>query len=136
MSDSTFDNITTLLPPPLGRVTLLITFQFIPQIMGMLCKCDHHIKAHPYIFFPVSQLNGEEGESSFVRLFSDTTFDNIATLPLHSFESGCSIITCQFLDDPNTYIVVGTAYVFAEESEPSKVCRGSSGCASLPVIWP
>lgn len=61
---------------------------------GVTCRVPNHSRV-----FSSSQLSGEEGEESFVRLFSDTTFDCTFSFALHSFETGCSVITCQFLDD-------------------------------------
>lgn len=60
-------------------------------------------------------------ESHYVRLIDDQTFEIIATYQLDTYETGCSIITCSFADDPNVYFCVGTAYALPEENEPSKV---------------
>ncbi|KAL5731679.1 DNA damage-binding protein 1a [Ranunculus cassubicifolius] len=59
-------------------------------------------------------------ELHFVRLLDDQTFEFASTYPFDAFEYGCSIISCSFADDNNAYYCVGTAYVLAEESEPSK----------------
>ncbi|GJP48061.1 hypothetical protein CLOM_g7334 [Closterium sp. NIES-68] len=82
----------------------------------------HHEQSHSIAVttIKVSLINGEEAESHFVRLLSDQTFDQLSHLPLEPFENGCSIISCCFADDPTVYIVVGTAFAFPDEQEPTK----------------
>ncbi|KAF9588985.1 hypothetical protein IFM89_017664 [Coptis chinensis] len=66
------------------------------------------------------QSSTEESEMHFVRLLDDQTFEFISTYPLDTYEYGCSILSCTFADDSNSYYCLGTAYVLQEESEPSK----------------
>ncbi|CAI5489016.1 unnamed protein product [Closterium sp. Naga37s-1] len=82
----------------------------------------HHEQSHSIAVttIKVSLVNGEEAESHYVRLLSDQTFDQLSHLPLEPFENGCSIISCCFTDDPTAYIVVGTAFAFPDEQEPTK----------------
>ncbi|CAN6454562.1 unnamed protein product [Victoria cruziana] len=62
----------------------------------------------------------DEPEVHFVRLLDDQTFEIISSYQLDTYENGCSILSCSFSDDNNTYYCVGTAYVLPEENEPSK----------------
>lgn len=71
------------------------------------------------------QTGTDDTEMHFVRLLDDQTFDSISTYALDSYEYGCSILSCSFADDCNTYYCVGTAYVLPEENEPNKVSRPS-----------
>ncbi|XP_078433681.1 DNA damage-binding protein 1a-like [Wolffia australiana] len=66
------------------------------------------------------QTSTDDTEMNFVRLLDDQTFDFISTYALDSYEYGCSILSCSFADDNNTYYCVGTAYVLPEEPEPNK----------------
>lgn len=54
------------------------------------------------------------------RIFDQETFEVIDTLPLDSREEGLSILSTRFADDPSIYFVIGTAYVYDKEQEPSK----------------
>lgn len=38
----------------------------------------------------------------------------------HIQMQGCSLISGSFADDPTAYYILGTAYAYAEEPEPSK----------------
>ncbi|KAI4365220.1 hypothetical protein MLD38_021226 [Melastoma candidum] len=67
-----------------------------------------------------SQSNAEETEMHYIRLLDDQTFEFMSTYPLDTFEYGCSILSCSFSDDSNVYYCVGTAYVLADENEPTK----------------
>lgn len=67
-----------------------------------------------------TQVNGEEVEQNFVKLLDDQMFEIMSTFQLDMYENGCSIISCQFSDDPAVYYVVGTAYALPEETEPTK----------------
>ncbi|KAF6166099.1 hypothetical protein GIB67_023809 [Kingdonia uniflora] len=62
----------------------------------------------------------DESDMHFVRLLDDQTFEIISSYPLDTYESACSILSCSFADDINTYYCVGTAYVLPDESEPNK----------------
>ncbi|CAA6668092.1 unnamed protein product [Spirodela intermedia] len=66
------------------------------------------------------QTGTDDTEMHFVRLLDDQTFDSMSTYALDSYEYGCSILSCSFADDTNTYYCVGTAYVLPEENEPNK----------------
>lgn len=46
------------------------------------------------------------------------TFEVLHAHQLMQMEYGMSLLSCQLGDDPNTYFVVGTALVNAEESDP------------------
>jgi DNA damage-binding protein 1 len=66
------------------------------------------------------EANGEEVESCFVKLIDEQTFETTSTFPLGQYENGCSVISCTFTDDSNSYYVVGTAYALPSEAEPSR----------------
>lgn len=51
----------------------------------------------------------------------DQTFEVNDQYSLDRAETCCSLCTVAFADDGNDYFAVGTAYVIADESEPSKV---------------
>lgn len=65
----------------------------------------------------------------FVRLFSDQTFDQLHSITLDPYETGVSILSCSFADDPTPYIVLGTGYAIPEEPEPTKVCIPRPRCS-------
>ncbi|XP_047054864.1 DNA damage-binding protein 1-like isoform X1 [Lolium rigidum] len=61
-----------------------------------------------------------ESETHFVHLLDHQTFGFLSTHTLDTFEWGCSIVSCSFSDDENSYYCVGTAYVLPMENEPTK----------------
>eukprot|EP00667_Euglena_gracilis_P000838 EG_transcript_838 len=61
-----------------------------------------------------------EEEVHFLRLLNNHTFECLNTYQLDANENGVSILTTTFDGDDVEYIVVGTAYVLPEESEPSR----------------
>ncbi|CAM6089835.1 unnamed protein product [Calypogeia fissa] len=93
---------------PLGEQPRRICHQESSRTFG-LCSAKYQ-----------NSSTGEDMESHYVRLIDDQTFEIIATYQLDTYETGCSIITCSFADDPNVYFCVGTAYALPEENEPSK----------------
>jgi DNA damage-binding protein 1 len=62
-----------------------------------------------------------ESETHFVHLLDHQTFGFLSIHTLDTFEWGCSIVSCSFSDDENSYYCVGTAYVLPMENEPTKV---------------
>ncbi|KAF9599350.1 hypothetical protein IFM89_036807 [Coptis chinensis] len=85
-------------------------------------RIAHHEQSRTFAICSMKygQSSTEESEMHFVRLLDDQTFEFISTYPLDTYEYGCSILSCTFADDSNSYYCLGTAYVLQEESEPSK----------------
>ncbi|GJD12440.1 DNA damage-binding protein 1 [Galdieria sulphuraria] len=67
----------------------------------------------------------ETTEEGYVRLIDDTMMEIVHSYKLEQFETPCSVITVNFGDDAaakdnQDYFVVGTAYSYADEPEPSR----------------
>jgi hypothetical protein len=71
-------------------------------------------------YFPSSS-NGEDVETHYIHLIDYHTFEIISSFSLDFNENGCSIITCSFTDNFNSYYCVRTTYALYEESEPYKI---------------
>ncbi|CAK9232974.1 unnamed protein product [Sphagnum jensenii] len=88
------------------------------------CRISHQEHSRTFAIcsakYSPSGSNGEDMETHYIRLIEDQTFEIISSFALDPYENGCSIITCSFTDDFNSYYCVGTAYALPEESEPSK----------------
>jgi hypothetical protein len=67
-------------------------------------------------YFPSSS-NGEDMETHNIHLIDDQTLETISSLVLDAYENGCSIITCSFTNNFNSYYYVKTAYALPKESE-------------------
>eukprot|EP00736_Rhodelphis_marinus_P012711 Rmarinus@m.8546 len=68
----------------------------------------------------VTGADGEDVEKSFVRLFDDTTFEQLHCLELDQYESALSLESMKF-GTPNThYYVLGTAISLPDNEEPNK----------------
>jgi len=83
----------------------------------------HHESANVFCLLSVRlSINdeGEETETSFVKLIDDQTFEVVDSYQLQQFENACSCMTCEFTDDKNKYFVVGTALALPSEQEPTK----------------
>lgn len=86
-------------------------------------RITHNAQSHTLgvltVTFAVDD-SGEEVDQGFVRLFDDQTFELLHSYRLDPFETPCSITCCSFTGDAanTSYLVVGTAYVHDEESEP------------------
>ena len=65
--------------------------------------------------------DGEEGETNFVRLLDDQTFERSHSFELQPQETACSVLPIAFDGEPSTaaFVVVGTAFARPEEQEPS-----------------
>lgn len=61
-----------------------------------------------------------EKPTSYFRIFDDETFEVKDSVMLDVNESGCSVASVKFADDPNAYFCIGTAYVLPMEEEPSR----------------
>lgn len=61
-----------------------------------------------------------EKPTSYFRIFDDETFEVKDSVMLDVNESGCSVASVKFADDPNAYFCIGTAYVLPMEEEPSQ----------------
>ena len=57
---------------------------------------------------------------STLRLLDDITFETVDTFKLEPFEQGTSLCSLQFADDAQSYYAYGTAFLQAEELEPTK----------------
>jgi len=63
---------------------------------------------------------GDEVEQQFVRVLDDQTFERLSEFALAPQESACSLLRIDFENSASaTTIVVGTAYIYAHEPEPS-----------------
>lgn len=67
----------------------------------------------------VVENSDEEEEHFFVKFLDDTNFEELYCHPLDPFEMGASLVSCVFTNDPQEYLIAGTAYVREEEYEPT-----------------
>eukprot|EP01027_Heterolobosea_sp_BB2_P002893 GEZU01004339.1.p1 GENE.GEZU01004339.1~~GEZU01004339.1.p1 ORF type:complete len:703 (-),score=229.06 GEZU01004339.1:788-2896(-) len=64
--------------------------------------------------------NGADTDTYYVKLVDEQTFEIRDEFELEYREAAASIMSCKFAGDNTEYIVVGTAFVLPDESEPSK----------------
>ncbi|ORX90414.1 hypothetical protein K493DRAFT_409889 [Basidiobolus meristosporus CBS 931.73] len=62
--------------------------------------------------------NGDQEETSFLRVYDDQNFEEIASFQMDKGEKALSIGNLTFENDPCMYYAVGTAYMKEKESEP------------------
>ncbi|GMI95411.1 damaged DNA binding protein 1A [Hibiscus trionum] len=77
-----------------------------------------------------NQSSADESEMHFIRLLGDQTFEFISTYALDTSERGCSILSCSFSDDTDTYYCVGTRYDLSKEDTARKVLA----CCGRPLL--
>jgi DNA damage-binding protein 1 len=93
---------------PLGEMPRRIAHQESTRTFGLVT-----------IKYAVDE-NGEEVETNYVKILDDQTFEILDRFKLDTYENACSLINMQFSNDNEHYLVVGTAFAYPNESEPSK----------------
>jgi DNA damage-binding protein 1 len=93
---------------PLGEMPRRIAHQESTHTFGVL-TVKYHVDD-----------NFEETETFYVKLFDDQTFEVLDRYKLEPFENCASILSCQFSEDNEYYYVVGTAFAYPNENEPTK----------------
>lgn len=77
-----------------------------------------YIKSIKHPEFLITHKLFDQVEVHNLLIIDQHTFEVLHSHQLMQTEYAMSLISCQLGDDPNTYFVVGTALVNAEESDP------------------
>eukprot|EP01114_Cavostelium_apophysatum_P022802 TRINITY_DN8377_c0_g1_i1.p1 TRINITY_DN8377_c0_g1~~TRINITY_DN8377_c0_g1_i1.p1 ORF type:complete len:965 (-),score=280.18 TRINITY_DN8377_c0_g1_i1:487-3381(-) len=93
----------------------------VPLGGEMARRVAHQESSGTFAILTMKTNGNEAQESGFVRILDDQTFEVTSSFPLDANEHPGSIVSCGFGEESGReYFVVGTAYVYPDEAEPSK----------------